>query len=128
MLALASLAISFLPFRFIARTASCGGRGGMILPNKTVSILQHVRWAVPACARRLPWRAVCFQQGLAAHWMLRRRGLPSVLYYGAGTDPGVCQSKRIAAHVWVRCGDFDVCGSDMAPRFAVLAAFPRVNG
>jgi len=52
-------------------------------------------------SRRLPWHTVCFHEGLAAHWMLRRRGLPSRLHYGIRQ-----QGDRLTAHVWV-----DVAGS-----------------
>jgi hypothetical protein len=66
---------------------------------------------------------MCFQQGLAAQLMLRRRGIPSVLYYGAAQD----DKSGLYAHVWVRDGDVDVIGGEIAHRFAILAAFPRTN-
>jgi hypothetical protein len=71
----------------------------------------------------VPWRALCFQQGLAAQLMLRRRGIPSVLYYGAAQEDrtGLC------AHVWVRDGEIDVIGGEIAHRFAILATFPSQN-
>ncbi len=59
----------------------------------------------------------CFERGLAAHAMLRRRGLQSVLYYGAAGAGG------LRAHVWVRCAGVDVVGGDEAPDFAFLARF-----
>jgi hypothetical protein len=52
--------------------------------------------------------------------MLRRRGIPSVLYYGAAQD----DQTGLSAHVWVRDGDVDVIGCEIAYRFAILAAFP----
>src|SRR4051794_24590407 len=76
----ASLAIAFLPFRKVAGMASTA-------PSRPVTSLdtglpRRIRWAVDAWARRVPWRAVCFQRGLAAHRMLRRRGYGSILHYG----------------------------------------------
>jgi hypothetical protein len=52
--------------------------------------------------------------------MLRRRGISSVLFFGAAPDG----ESGLAAHVWVRSGDFDVVGGKLATRFAVLASFP----
>jgi len=52
--------------------------------------------------------------------MLRRRGIDSVLYYGAAQDP----ENGLRAHVWVRDGDVDVIGCEIARGFAILAAFP----
>lgn len=114
-LAVSSVAIRFLPFRMVGRLASAplGGRRG---PS-----VDHVAWAVKAIARRVPWRAVCFQEGLAAHTMLRRRGIDSTLFFGAANKP----AQGLLAHVWVKVGDTEVVGCEEAPGFAVLARFPR---
>ncbi len=74
--------------------------------------------AVAAAAARAPWRPLCFERGLAAHFMLRRRGRRSTLYYGARAG------ETLDAHVWVRLGDVDVVGGEEAPPYAVLATFP----
>jgi hypothetical protein len=81
---------------------------------------RRIRWAVSACARRVPWRAKCFEQGLAAQLMLRRRGTCSVLYYGAASG----DERGLSAHVWVRDGDLDIIGGEIASDYAVLATFP----
>jgi hypothetical protein len=115
-LALASLAIGLLPFRRVAAAASGPVRGPERPDSATVG---RVRWAVQAWARRVPWRTVCFQRGLALHWMLRRRGIPSVLLYGAKRD-----GDGLAAHVWVDVDGETVIGGEEAPGFALLARFP----
>ncbi|WP_324749477.1 lasso peptide biosynthesis B2 protein [Sphingomonas sp. LY54] len=112
----ASLAIRLLPFR---RVASLAGRGSGVRAPAEPDEARRLRWAITAATRRAPWRAVCFQQGLAAHWMLRRRGRASRLHYGARTDP----EARLAAHVWVRSGDIDIAGCDNAADYALLATF-----
>ena len=55
--------------------------------------------------------------------MLRRRAIPSVLYYGLAQD----DRSGLHAHVWVRAGDFDVIGGEIASSFAVLATFPSAD-
>jgi hypothetical protein len=82
--------------------------------------VRRIRWALTSAAARVPWRALCFQQGLAAQFMLRRRGIPSVLYYGAAQH----ERSGLCAHVWVRDDGVDVVGGETADRFAILAAFP----
>ena len=119
-LGFARLAIALLPFSFVARFAAMRVRSLAPAQEMHVAELRRIRMAVLACARRVPWRAACFQQGLAAQIMLRRRGIPSVLYYGAASD----NRGGLSAHVWVRCGDFNVVGGEIASRFAVLATFP----
>jgi len=88
--------------------------------NGNGDAVQRIGWAIRACARRAPWRALCFEQGLAAHFMLRKRGIASVLYYGAKPD----EDKGLVTHVWVRHGDLDVVGGEDASTFAVLTRFP----
>ncbi|MEO8113933.1 MAG: lasso peptide biosynthesis B2 protein, partial [Phenylobacterium sp.] len=80
----------------------------------------RVRWAIVAVARRLPWRALCFEQGLAAHWMLRRRGTPATLHYGVAGSA----EAGLKAHVWVRDGQRAIVGCELADRFTELAVFP----
>jgi hypothetical protein len=118
-LALASLAIAILPFQRIAAIAS--RKSLATLPERSCeNLVVRIRWAIAAASTRVPWRTVCFQQGLAAHLMLRRRGVNSVLYYGAAHTA----ENALAAHVWVRVGDLDVVGCEQASQYALLAAFP----
>jgi Transglutaminase-like superfamily len=72
-----------LLFRYVGRTATRAVRRPE-LPEETRAMeVRRIRWAILSCARRVPWRAMRFQQGLAAKLMLQRRGIPSVLYYRA---------------------------------------------
>jgi hypothetical protein len=121
MLIAASCAIRLLPFR---RTAKLLGRSahltraGGLLVDKAVA---QCRWAVNAWADRVPWRAVCFQRGLALHLMLRRRGIPSILHYGVAQNA----DKGLHAHVWVDVNCQTVMGGEESlARFARLASFP----
>jgi hypothetical protein len=116
----ASLAIAFLPFRQVGRLAAPPIARPDPPPEARVREAERVRRAIIIAARRVPWRAVCFQQGLAAQWMLRRRGVPSVLYYGAALGNG----NDLSAHVWVRDGDVDVIGGEISSHYAQLATFP----
>jgi hypothetical protein len=118
LLALSSSAIALLPFRWVTRIA--GRDGAVSRADDAETKIAAVRWAVSACGRFAPWKPVCFQHGLAAHWMLRRRGLPSTLFYGASSDP----ERGVIAHVWIKSLDLPVIGCEEAGRYAVLATFP----
>jgi hypothetical protein len=63
---------------------------------------------------------MCFQRGLAVQFMLRRRGIPSVLYFGAAPD----DRRGLSAHVWVCDGDLNIVGGEIASRYAILSTFP----
>ena len=116
MLALAWLALALLPFKRVvaatsARPEATAGR---------VVDLERLRWAIEASARRVPWRAVCFQRALCFRMMLRRRGIPSLLHYGIAADG----PDRIKAHVWLSVAGEIVIGGETAPDFACVASFP----
>lgn len=124
LLAVAATAIAVLPFRVVGRLAARPVRRQAPSQQTRLIETRRVRWAIAASARRVPWRAMCFQQGLTAQIMLRRRGIPSVLYYGAAPD----DQRGLSAHVWVRDGEIDVVGGEVALRYAVLATFPSQAG
>lgn len=122
-LLVASLAIRLLPFRTLA-----GRLAGHAPDNGGRSIgrgaeIGRVTWAVEACARRLPWRIVCFQKGVAVHRMLLRRGIASTLHYGVAQKP----ERGLSAHVWVTHQGDPVIGGEEAVGYACLATFPAVR-
>jgi Transglutaminase-like superfamily len=123
-LCLASLIIALLPFRSAVRATAWFGRSALPAEPERDAARRRVRWAILAVSARLPWRVRCFQRGLAAHWMLRRRGLPAELHYGAATRSG----GAVHAHVWVRDGGISVVGGEESPGFTGLAVFPRDRG
>lgn len=117
----ASAAIRLMPFRKVVQLAGNRQLGTELAkPAEMASAIRQARWAVGAVADRVPWRTVCFQRGLALHWMMRRRGLPSLLHYGVAHDP----EKKLSAHVWLSCGGETVLGGEEAAKFTCLATFP----
>jgi hypothetical protein len=122
-LAVAGIAIAVLPFRQIASLTARPVRAPKPPDHVRSTKVRRVRWAIITAARRVPWRAKCFQKGFAAQVMLRRRGIPSVLYYGAAQD----EKNGLHTHVWLRDGKVDVVGGEFACRFATLATFPPAH-
>jgi hypothetical protein len=120
LLAATRFVIAVLPFRNAAELAAWPVQQSAMFGGVALDRLKRVRWAIIAASRRVPWRALCFEQGLTAQCMLRRRGIASTLYYGAAQG-----ESGLSAHVWVRVDDIDVIGCEAAPRYAVLASFPR---
>ena len=113
-LVLATVAVK-LPFRVLTRLMSTRRERPKSDRRQAVSIVK----AVERASRRLPWRTVCFQQGLAAHWMLRLRGIPSILHYGIRTGDGA-----VSAHVWISLDGEILIGKEEAGRYSQVATFP----
>lgn len=115
MLTVASAAVALLPFRVAIRY------GAVPLGRPRESSAADCVAAVESAARRMPWRTMCIEKGIAAQRLLRRAGLDARLHYGArhATDSGALE-----AHVWVSVADMIVIGGEEAPNFAEIAIFP----
>ena len=113
-LAAASAAVALLPFRRAIRFGCAEGAATEVSEDDVV-------WAVETIARRMPWRTVCLQKGLAVQYLLRSAGLDARLHYGARHDP---TSRDLEAHVWVTVGGRAVIGGEGAGGFAAVATFP----
>jgi hypothetical protein len=115
-LAAASAAIAVLPFRLIVAWVSrspSAEQGG-------AAAAARLRWAVEACSRRAPWRALCFQSALCLHIMLRRRGVASQMHYGIAARG----QEGLKAHVWLSAGGATLIGGEQVPGFTRVASFP----
>jgi hypothetical protein len=85
-MAVAGFAVAVLPFRHLGLLAARPIRQLKPTGQARLVLVRRIRWAIVTATRRMPRHALYFQQGLAAQIMLRRRGVPSLLYYGAAQD------------------------------------------
>ncbi|GAB7554711.1 hypothetical protein NRB_42240 [Novosphingobium sp. 11B] len=124
LLVLAAVALRILPLRLLGRIAAAGPFGASPpTPERSEVLTWMVGWAIDRAAKRSPLRALCFEQGMAAQIMLRRRGIDSTLLYGIAAMPG--SSRSIRAHVWIETAQFPVIGAPEPGVFALLATWPR---
>ncbi len=114
-LAAASFAIAFLPFR------TAIGFGSIPLRRRSETKSDDCVWAVETAARRMPWRTACIQKGIAVQRLLRSGGVDAVLHYGARYGG---ESEPLEAHVWVSVEGTGIIGHEEAPGFAEIAVFP----
>jgi Transglutaminase-like superfamily len=83
-----------------------------------------IGWAVQGAAARTPWPSTCLVQSLAGYVMLRRHGVPSVVYLGVAKDA----AGEFIAHSWLRCGDRTVTGGGSQQRYSAIAAYRSAPG
>ena len=126
-LLLARLALIFIPFPRLARHL-----GKFVTPNDArvlrtrserseehARLAEDIGWAVTRAARHVPFKAVCLPQAMAARVMLKRRGVSSVLHFGAGRG----LDKPLDAHAWLDAAGVEVTGYPVAKNFAEIACF-----
>jgi hypothetical protein len=126
-LLLARLALVFVPFPALARKL-----GTFVAPTDRRALLaaagasqdqaelaKEIGWAVTRAARHVPFAAVCLPQAMAARIMLARRGVHSVLHFGAAKG----RLKPLDAHAWLDAAGVEVTGYPVAKDFAEIACF-----
>ena len=81
------------------------------LPFDEGRYARRVRWCISKLSPHTPTESNCYPQALTARWLLRRRGIPTTLYYGAAFEPG---RPALQAHVWLRSGPLGLVRSQSA--------------
>jgi hypothetical protein len=123
----ARLALIFIPFPRLARhlgtfvppTDARAAQAATEAAPDQVKLAEDIGWAVTRAARYVPFKAVCLPQAMAARAMLKRRGVQSVMHFGAakGSD------KPLDAHAWLDAAGVEVTGYPVAENFAEIACF-----
>ena len=115
MLVLARLAVRFVP---PARVFAWANRPPRRIHRFAIDEANWISWAVENLGAR-PWmHALCLPRALAAHAMLRRRGIASQLCLGVARE-----GDELAAHAWVEIGNNKIVGGPEADGFTRLAEF-----
>lgn len=125
LLAVSRLALIFIPFPWLARRmgdfvqpADARRRATLTDPHHA-ALAQEVSWAVTRAARHVPFEAVCLPQAMAARLMLSRRGVKSVMHFGAMLG----REKPLDAHAWLDAAGVEVTGYPVAHDFTEIACF-----
>lgn len=126
-LVLARLAVLLVPFPRIGKRL-----GTFVPPDKAEAVVaarphapgdaqtaRLVAWAIRWGVKRLPIECVCLPQAMAAHAMLRRRGISSRVHFGAALNT----TKPIDAHAWLDAGGVWVTGYPVRPDIAEIGCF-----
>ncbi len=122
LLGLARLAVIVLPFRWIARVLKRQNNicaVGETADQSVLLIQRRVSWAIRRTGVYTPWRSNCLAKAIAGRFMLRRRRIPSTIYFGMAKD----DAGQFQAHAWLSCGETSLIGGAEAERFAVVAIF-----
>jgi Transglutaminase-like superfamily len=126
-LGVARLALIFVPFPRLARRLGSfvppsDARIALALTGAShdqAELAEAVGWAVTRAARYLPFKAVCLPQAMAARVMLKRRGVASVMHFGAAKG----EEKPLDAHAWLDAAGVEVTGYPVAKNFSEIACF-----
>src|SRR5208282_11387 len=113
MLVLARLAVRFVS---PARVFAWASRPPRRIHRFALDEISWISWAIENLGERSWINAFCLPRALAAHAMLRRRGIASRLCLGVASEGG-----ELAPHAWVEVGNVKIVGK--ADGFTRLAEF-----
>jgi hypothetical protein len=115
MLMMAQLAVRLVP---PARLFAWANRPPRRICRFAGDEARWISWAIEDLGARLWMNTQCLPRALAAHAMLRRRGIASRLCLGVAREAG-----ELAAHAWVEVGNDRIIGGAEADGFTRLAEF-----
>jgi hypothetical protein len=123
----ARLALAFIPFPRLAERL-----GAFAPPNdpRTLTakaaatpdqarVAKAIGWAVTRAAGYVPFEAVCLPQAMAARLMLKRRGVRSIMHFGAAKGA----AQPFDTHAWLDAAGVEVTGYPVAAGFTEIACF-----
>lgn len=125
-LLVARLMLFVMPFEKMARSF-----GTLVAPDASqvkvpieldpasIKLIEDIGWAVRATAPFMPFRALCLQQAMTAHAMLRRHGIACRMHFGAGRNG----TGDMIAHAWVEVAGLKVTGYPVPASIAEIGCF-----
>ena len=114
-LTLAWLLVHHVPMRYWRRHLKTAGGGSGDAGSRRRG--RAVGGVVRSVARRLPFETLCLPQAMAAHWMLRRRGVACRLWIGVRRRT---PERPLDYHAWLTVDGESVIGGQPARAFVPL--------
>lgn len=100
---IARIMVLAVPIKFINRYLM---KDNNLLGDYKASSVADVQWAIEVAIRHTFWSSKCLVQSLVARRMLKKRGVPSTLYFGVKYDG----YRKLQAHSWTIAGNVIVTG------------------
>ena len=114
-LLLARIAVRVIP---AARIFAWANRPPRRIRRFAADEIGWVLWAIDTAAAKSRTETLCLPRALAAHSMLRRRGITSRVCLGVARE-----QDKLTAHAWVEVGEESIVASPGAGAFTRLAEF-----
>jgi Transglutaminase-like superfamily len=121
LLLISSISVKTVAFRYInSYLHRWNGRGRKAVePSDNVkNEIKLINDSLSRAANALPWNSLCLSQSIAKLVMLRRRGIPAILFAGVRS----LEDTSLCAHAWIHAGDsvFDENNRNETAEFTVL--------
>ena len=119
LLGLGRFLVVMVPFRHVAPLLGVlNGGHNPVLNEADLEDVKLISYWVRFTGRHTPFTSNCFNKALAAHFMLRRRGIANTLCLGVTKE-----GQTMEAHAWLRGGEQIVTGAAGYERFTEVSHF-----
>ena len=110
--------ILFFPFKKIAASLGVLNQESI---NEIIDLLiaNNIKKAIQRASRVTLHSSKCYDQALAGKIMLKRRKLPSTIYFGLSKN----DQSNLIAHAWLRFGDQILTGERGHENFTIVAYY-----
>jgi len=110
----------FFPFRKVTPwLGSPQQQNGGAPPTDNPALVKKIQFAIKLCDRYTPWPTECYTRSLTAKIMLKRRKMPSILYFGFRKD----NTGKLDGHSWLQCSGMTVTGYCDFSKYQVHSSF-----
>jgi len=121
LLLLSNLSIKTIPFRQIYRFLHADWNTCTQVVLDSAENVELVMLSLSRAANVLPWKSQCLSRSITAFVMLRRRGIPAVMFVGVKS----VEDSSLLAHAWVQTGRE---ATDEDSENSTFTALVRVGG
>ena len=84
------------------------GRAAGKASARDARLIEEIQYVLPRLAKRMPWRADCLVQAMAAQHWLESEGIATTIAIGVHKS----DSTDFEAHAWLSYGDIVVTGGE----------------
>ena len=107
------------PAKILARNVAAGDNAALhaatpaaprLQPAHTSDIAETIAFVIPRVAARVPWRADCLIQAIAAQHWLAQEGLAARIVVGVDREG----EGQLLAHAWLKLGERIITGGSIS--------------
>jgi hypothetical protein len=124
---LSNVSVKTVPFKYIVDFLHSHwndrNHDALVRSDDTKNEIKLVDLSLSRALNVLPWNSLCLSRSIAQLVMLRRRGIPAVLFAGVKSR----EDSSLYAHAWVRAGDGAMDGNPESPGNAEFAVLVRIG-
>lgn len=125
LLLIARLLVLYVPLRHWRRQLTTAEPASS--PERPPFLARRIARIIHRVAAWVPFKAVCLPQAMAGQWMLRRRGIPSRLSFGARQEPHETAKIGLQFHAWLSVGGKCILGGQELATYTALPPFDEMG-